>query len=352
MLSIKNRKGFYRKTFFTIIIILVLSLIWQYENIFYGLSQGYGQLKIILNTKPVQEVLQDNSFPDSLKSKIKLVQEIRRFAFDSLGLNFSDSYTTLYDQKGKPVLWVLTACYPYQLKAKEWSFPFIGSFSYKGFFDIAKARKEENELKINGFDTAVDEVGGWSTLGWFSDPILSEMLNRTPGNLANLIIHELTHGTLYVKNNVDFNENLASFIGDKGALKFLKYKYGASSKEYLNYQKSRTSAQEYTQMVLKYGQKLDSLYKTFTVKDSITIKAQKKKAIILSFKKEFENRFPVSGKSMSRRIKSMEYLNNTYFMDLKRYRENLGIFEREFITRFHSDFSLYISYLKSKYSSL
>ena len=44
-----------------------------------------------------------------------------------------------------------------------------------------------------GYDTKIDEVNAWSTLGWFKDPILSSMLNRSAGSLAELIIHELSH---------------------------------------------------------------------------------------------------------------------------------------------------------------
>jgi predicted aminopeptidase len=61
---------------------------------------------------------------------------------------------------------------------------------------------------------SIRNPGGWSTLGWFTDPILSGMLKRNEGDLASLIIHEMVHATIFVKDDVDFNENLASFIGD------------------------------------------------------------------------------------------------------------------------------------------
>ena len=86
------------------------------------------------------------------------------------------------------------------------------------------ADKEMELLKEAGYDVGMRTVGGWSTLGWFKDPILSNMLNRSYGDLANLIIHELVHATIFVKDSVEFNENLASFIGDQGAKLFLKRK--------------------------------------------------------------------------------------------------------------------------------
>ena len=44
----------------------------------------------------------------------------------------------------------------------------------------------------------------------------------------------MTHATVFIKNNIQFNEELASFIGDQGAIEFLKEKYGENSKEYKN----------------------------------------------------------------------------------------------------------------------
>jgi predicted aminopeptidase len=63
--------------------------------------------------------------------------------------------------------------------------------------------------------SGIQEVG--QRLGWFTDPILSKMLMRSEGDLANLIIHEMSHATIFVKDSIEFNENLATFIGDRGA---------------------------------------------------------------------------------------------------------------------------------------
>ena len=108
------------------------------------------------------------------------------------------------------------------MRAYEWSFPFLGRVPYKGFFDRGAAIEEDSLLRLKGYDTGIGNIRGWSTLGWFKDPILSGMLENSEGALANLIIHELWHGTLYVKDSADFNENLASFAGEQGALLFLQ----------------------------------------------------------------------------------------------------------------------------------
>ncbi len=219
----------FKKIGLVLVVMLVALAIWQRELVSYGWMQARGQLRILWNTQPVDEVLADATYPDSLKKKIELIREIKRFSVDSLGLEPSGSYESFYNQQGKPILWVITACEPYELIARKWHFPIIGTFSYKGFFEKDRADTLVAELKKEGLDTRIGEVSAWSTLGFLNDPILSSFLDRSEGNLAELIIHELTHGTLFIKNSLEYNENLADFVGEYGALRFLAQKYGTNT---------------------------------------------------------------------------------------------------------------------------
>src|SRR6185295_19409025 len=215
------------KKFLLGIVLALLALsVYYWSLISYGVAQGLGQLKIIREARPVEEFIDDPVFPDSLKAKLKLVMQARRFAIDSLGLNDTDNYKTMYDQQGKERMWVIIACEPFRLKEKRWDFPVVGSVPYKGFFSEEKAKHERASLEAEGWDVSTRNPGGWSTLGWFTDPILSGMLRRSDGDLASLIIHETVHATIYVRDSSDFNENLASFIGDRGAEIFLARKFG------------------------------------------------------------------------------------------------------------------------------
>lgn len=340
----------FRKIFLGFLLLLFLIVLWQYRLVEYGISQAQGQLNVVWNARPLEMYLTDPAFPDSLKQKLQLIQEIRRFAVDSLGINPSDNYTTVYNQHGKPILWVVTASPPYKLEAEEWKFPLIGSFSYKGFFEYDRAQREEAALKAQGLDTGIDEVSGWSTLGWFKDPILTNWLSRSEGQLANLIIHELTHGTLYVKNNVAYNENLASFVGDLGAKMFLAQKYGEDSDEYRRYEEGKIFREKYSQHILRGSRQLDSLYQTFgpnaTQAQKDTLKYNLIGQIIHS-----ADTLTVNGKP--RNWKWDEPLpNNTYFLGYIRYRAKQNQFEEEFKTRFNSDFKKYLTYLKETYPSL
>lgn len=341
-----------KKLLYGSLTILVLVCAWNYKLLSYGLSQGYGQLSIIWNTRPVEDVIADKAVADSIKQKLQLINEIKQYAFDSLGINRNENYSTFYDQQGKPILWTVTACPPYEMKAYEWEFPILGRVSYKGFFKHEKALTEEKKFIEQGYDTDVGEVSAWSTLGWLKDPVLSSMLRRKPGSLANLIIHELTHGTLYIKDNVDFNENLASFVGDLGARRFLVMKYGADSKEFADYEKGLRFHREYAERALRWSKKLDSLYKNFDSSSPLSFKQEQKAKMMEQAKNDLtvylkENNF------YNKNYENMlQHLNNAYFIDFITYRSQQNIFEEEFRTKFNSDFPAYMKYLKEKYPSL
>jgi predicted aminopeptidase len=341
------------KLFFEIffLLLLIVCLAWN-KLVIYGLTQGEGQLSMVWNAKPVEEILQDTSFPDSLKQKLNLITEIKKYAVDSLGIHQSTNYTTVYDQHDKAILLTVSACEPYAFKPKEWTFPFLGTVSYKGFFDKKEARKEIYRLKQAGYDVDVYSPSGWSTLGWFKDPILSNMLKNSEGGLANLIIHELTHGTLYVKDNVNFNENLANFIGDKGAEKFLLHKFRKESKQYIDYEQKKDDEKIYTDYILKSTERLDSLYQLMGRGNSEEKTKREKKLLI----KEIAlgvNRLPLH--------KAKNYFNytlqafaegNAFFMGFTRYDSQYEIFNKEYTEQYHSNLKAYLDAMKKKYPSL
>ncbi len=324
--------------------------IWN-QLIIYGIMQGTGQLSIIFKAQPVSEVLADPSFTDSLKNKLRLIGEVKQYTVDSLGLNPSKNYTTFYNQHNKAVLFTITACEPYSFKAKEWSFPFLGTVSYKGFFNKEQARKELDKLIIQGYDVDVYSPSGWSTLGWFKDPIQSNMLEKNDGSLINLIIHELSHGTLYVKNNVNFNENLANFIGDKGTQEFLKDKYGEDSKAYLDYEHRKNDEKLFTDYMLKATHELDSLYHSFTT-ETDSVKKNKKKQVITKIVVGV-NRLPLYKRRNYFRYALQAFSEgNAFFMSFTRYDSQYELFDKEYTEKFGSDLRKYLQYLKKTYPSL
>jgi predicted aminopeptidase len=333
---------------FTVLIILVL---FNFQLVVYGLQQGYGQVNIIWNAKPVSEYLKDPNFPDSLKTRLRLIDEIRKYAIDSLALKDTENYKTLYDQKGEEVMWVVLASERFKLKPKEWSFPVVGSVPYKGFFKKERALALKQQLEKEGWDVIVRNPGGWSTLGWFTDPILSKMLNRSEGDLANLIIHEMSHSTIFVRDSIDLNENLATFIGDRGAEQFLIYKYGRNSKEYVNYLEEDKDYLKYVNHMLRGAKILDSLYLTMKDTDSLSQKLLMKENAIRKIVNALDTLSLALTKQPSSRFKE-RLPNNAFFMNYRQYQAKQDIFGEEWRTSFHSDLRKYILYLSEKYPFL
>ena len=328
-------------------LVLVALTVYHRELLSYGLAQARGQLDILRHTRPVSEVLDDAAFPDSLKKQLRLIANIKRFAVDSLGLDDSGSYTELYDQKGKPILWVITASERHRLVAKTWAFPIIGTFAYKGFFDTTRTRTEEKALIAASYDTQTNEVSAWSTLGFLKDPILSSMLYRDEGSLANLIMHEMTHGTLFVKDNLELNENVANFVGDYGATRFMKAKYGVNSPQLEKYEFRKRYNNSFSQHVLRGAKQLDSLYKTFQPTSTIAQKDSLKTATIRKIVNNADTLLGGLGKKY--RWNNKKLPNNAFFIGYLTYNSRQNQFRTEFEREFKSDFSAYLKYLKSKY---
>lgn len=344
---------FWLKRFFQVLaLVLLLVGIWNYKLVGYAVSQAKGQFKIIWNAEPIAELLQAPDFPDSLKVKLQLIAAIKQFAEDSLGLKKTDNYSTFYDQQGKTLMWMLMASEPYAMKAKQWHFPFFGDFSYKGFFDKKKARMEQYELKLEGYDTELGKAGGWSTLGWFKDPVLSSMLTASKGELSALIIHELTHGTLYVKNKVEFNENLASFIGERGAQLFLKSRFGPKSEALKNYQSMLKDERRFEHYLVACTQRLDSLYKSFGPDLDLEMKQEFKKKMIHEFVVGLYKLPLEHQKKYIKRMRGALLSGNAFFMSYQRYDAQKDSLEKVLDTKYQGEIKKYLTVLKQQYSSL
>lgn len=331
-------------------VVVLAYVLWNWKLVSYGISQGIGQLRIIVQAQPVEKFMSDPAFPDSLKQKLVLIQQVRKFAIDSLGLKDTKNYKTLFDQKGKEIMWVVIASEPYALRAKEWSFPIIGSVPYKGFFNKSSALELKQELEQEGYDVIVRNPGGWSTLGWFTDPILSKMLNRSEGDLANLIIHEMSHATIFVKDSVKFNENLATFIGDRGAEQFLRSKYGEEGEPYKTYMAEDRDYTKFVGHMLRGAARLDSLY-TNIQGQSEAMKRKEKEALIEAIVQSLDTLSLETSAYPSSRYKN-NLPNNAFFLNFRQYQEQQPQFWEELNRKFDGNLPHYIAYLSEKYPFL
>jgi predicted aminopeptidase len=204
----------------------------MFLNSCYIWKQGTRLLTYTSHSVPIPKLMKNPNTQDTLKRFFILVNEIRTFAADSIGLAKNNNFTT-YVSMNKPYLIdLVTATGKTDFVPYTWCYPFFGCWPLRGYFDSTDAIKESWRLKNLGLDVARGTAGAFSTLGFLSDPVYSFLKNYSLYHIANLIIHEQTHPTVYVKNQAEFSEEFATFVGAEGALAFIRSKYGDTSVQY------------------------------------------------------------------------------------------------------------------------
>lgn len=226
----------------------------------YLLKQARGQVRILWNREPVEEVLARPDLPAETRRKLELARDVRRFAEETLGLEAGDNYASYYDVGGPSVSYALAAAPKDALEPVTWRFPIVGEVPYLGFFEKEDALARKRELEAEGFDVYLRGVPAYSTLGWFADPLFSTMLAMEDANLANTIVHELTHATLFIPGSVEFNENLATFVGNRGAALYFEARDGKESPRAREVAEDFEDAQRFGAFLKKTIEELKAYY--------------------------------------------------------------------------------------------
>jgi predicted aminopeptidase len=183
------------------------------------LRAAYEEARLLWRRQPIDEVLAAD--PDAAtRAKLELTLAVRDFAAADLQLNVGGSYASLATVDASQIIHVVSAAPRDRLVPYTWWFPIVGHVPYRGYFDKADAEALAAELQADGYDTYVRPAVAFSTLGWFDDPLLSTLLRYDRERLADTIIHELLHSTIYVPGQAAFNESFAMFVGHRGAERF------------------------------------------------------------------------------------------------------------------------------------
>lgn len=247
---------------------------------------GWHQSYIMFHSVPVQEVLENERLDRDAREKVRFIQEVKRFGEEKLGLRKTGSYSKYFEVNG-PVLHVITASEKDRLQLHHWDFPITGKVTYKSFFTTEDVLKEKQFLEAEGYDTFVQKAGAYSTLGWLKDPIFSSMLVWDEATLANLILHEMAHTTIYLKGQTDFNEQVATFVGNHGAIDFLMEKYGKESKELVEAIHSQEDDLLFSRWIDQACQQLSRFYGREIPKDE---KLKGREELFQRLKEDFKER--------------------------------------------------------------
>jgi len=183
-----------------------------------------GQNRLLRARRPIEAVLEDPATPAEIRERLLLVLQVREFAIE-LGLDVGEQYTGFAAWPGDRVVTAVVAARPGAVTPAGFRFLLFGELPYKGFFDRGRAERESGALRADGFDVCEVGVSAYSTLGWMDDPVTEPMLLEEPGQLVEVLLHELVHATVYLKGHATFNESIASFIGEEGSVRFYESRH-------------------------------------------------------------------------------------------------------------------------------
>jgi predicted aminopeptidase len=289
----------------------------------YYFKSAKNQLSMMASRESIDDVLAEGSLTDVQKSKLRLSQQAREFAFNDLHLKQTHNYDTYINLKRPYVTWVVNAAYKWDLKNYQWSYPIIGDMPYKGFFSEEEAKEEAEDLKKQGLDTYVRGVSAYSTLGWFKDSVLSSMLRYKDHDLVNTIIHEITHTTVYIKHNADFNERLAVFIGNKGTEMFYKKIEGPDSPTLKTILGEYEDDRLFSTFISEQVKQLETWYKSNSEQNE-KLRQEQFDKIKEAFKTQVGPKIKAGGYSRF----ATETMNNATLGLLRTYMEDLSDFEK------------------------
>ena len=292
-------------------------------DIKYYAHLAQGQARIIWRTQLTHDYRQKPDVPDSLKKQFVLVDSILQFAHE-IGLNSKGQYTTFYDTEGAPISWNVSASPKDSFTPFNWHFPIVGEVPYKGFFSRTRAEGEYDKLRSQGYDVLLRPVSAYSTLGYLSDPLLSTMLSYPPHVLTDLILHELTHATMYAKGHTDFNESVATFIGQEGARQFLKRHYGEDNPYLQSALEEKRDRERFRFFLKDLTQSLDSLYQASTNDPELL---NKRKQVFNRAQRRFKETLPLYTNQGYEAFLHWE-INNARLLSYRRYNSKQNAFHR------------------------
>lgn len=291
----------------------------------YYVSSAYEQFSMLAKKTPNDKALSDSELTEEQKRKIRLASSAKAFAEEKIGLKKSKNYSSFVNLKRDSVTWVVNAAEPWQIKNYEWDYFWVGKMPYKGFFSEDKARLEENRLKSLGLDTYLRGVSAYSTLGWLSDPIVSPMLKYSDVDLVETIIHELVHVTIYIKNSADFNERLAVFVGQNGAIEYFKQLEGEDSTKAQMIIDTESDSQIFSQFISK---ELELLNKWYELNQSKNMEEKTKR--LAQIQSDFTTQIKPQLKTDSFDFFARIKLNNARLGLFKTYNSDLSDFSKLF----------------------
>ncbi|MDR3336472.1 MAG: aminopeptidase [Treponema sp.] len=296
----------------------------------YTLKQGASMLGYLGRAVPLESLPKTagegiaGDEADENSRFVERIQDIRRFAREELGLRDTKNYTRYVTIDRDYLAAVVSGAAKDSFTRYEWWFPVVGKAPYKGFFNPEDARREGKKLAKKDLDVWIRPVDAFSTLGWFQDPLYSYMRDYPLHALADLLIHELFHATVFLKGHSQFNEEIAEFAGREGSRLYIEKRCGADSEEYRAMLDSAADSGAFVSFIRELILELDGVYKSdLSREEKLIQKDGRIKAAQERFAEEYESRFR---RENHRGFSKME-INNAYLELYRLYYEGSPYFE-------------------------
>ncbi|MEX2365570.1 MAG: aminopeptidase [Pseudohongiellaceae bacterium] len=248
-----------------LVILVALFALSACETVSYYGQAVSGQLQILGQRRQIESLIADNRTDPGLKARLSRVLEIRQFAETGLGLPLEKTFSSYVELQRPYVVWNVFATPEFSMQPLQWCYPIAGCVSYRGYFREPAALRFAAGLADENHDTYVAGVAAYSTLGWFSDPVLSTVINREDYQLASLIFHELAHQLLYIPGDTAFNESFATALAQEGLKRWLEHcglDTDASTAILERVQADYDRRQEFVSLVQETATELEQLYRS------------------------------------------------------------------------------------------
>ena len=231
----------------------------------YVVRSAYFQAELLSARQPVQKIRDRGGLTSDQLAKLDLIADVKSYGRE-IGLRSTDNYETIAREWDRTI-WNLSACKPLSLRPRTWTFPVVGRVPYLGFFRRSDAEGWRDRLEEDGYETYLRTAGAYSTLGWFRDPILMPMLKWSNHRLAETVLHELAHATLWIRGSVKFNESFANFFGDEAAMRYMTARHGPESVQVRSAKRLDEDLARWRALLRTLYQELETLYQDTALSD-------------------------------------------------------------------------------------
>lgn len=295
----------------------------------YLAEQGVGQISLLTSARDNKWVINDPETPAEVREKILYIQELKRYFQEYWDVSTGRIYTRTTFLDHPAVTYLLIASPHDKIEPHTECFPVMGCFPYLGFFHPKSARSWAKNLEREGLVTYVRPVYAYSTLGYFSDTILSSFFVFDKFDLTELIFHELFHTMFFPPNEVALNEALATYFARE-----MTYEYFGEDSDLTTLRKqNRVFSAKLSAEWTKYVRKLSQKYSKERKKQQRDLKPHESKEILNNFldnrvRPHFENFCGDIGLSLSSCFPLNRRWDNAQMAAFMTYQDQMGPIEK------------------------